>query len=84
MEDWPAAASVADRSLALAPSYWYARFLKIGALARMGRCEEARHERSLLLARDPDFRVERAEVIPFARPELNRFLIEGFLMADRD
>ena len=84
VEDWPAAAAVADRSLALAPSYWYARFLKIGALARMGRCEEARHERSLLLARDPDFRVERAEVIPFARPELNRFLIEGFLMADRD
>ena len=80
VEDWPAAAAAADRSLALAPSYWYARFLKVGALARMGRREEARRERSLLLARDPDFRVERAEVIPFARAELNRFLIDGYLM----
>ena len=50
------------------------------ALARMGRREEARRERSLLLARDPDFRVERAEVIPFARAELSRFLIDGYLM----
>ena len=80
VEDWPAAAAAADRSLALVPSYWYARFLKVGALARMGRREEARRERSLLLARDPDFRVERAEVIPFARAELNRFLIDGYLM----
>ncbi len=81
IEDWPSAVASADRSLALAPSYWYARFLKIGALARMGRHEEAGHEHSILLARDPEFRVERAEVIPFARLELNRRLIDGFGIA---
>ncbi len=37
VEDWQAAIAAADRSLNLSPGYFYARFLKIGALMRSGR-----------------------------------------------
>jgi tetratricopeptide (TPR) repeat protein len=77
--DWADAAVSAERSLTLAPSYWYARFLKIGALARSGRCEEARAEREILLAQDADFQVEKVDWIPFADKALNRYLIDAYL-----
>jgi TolB-like protein/class 3 adenylate cyclase len=76
--DWAGAIGTADRSLTLAPSYWYARFLKIGALARMDRLDEARAEHAILLAQDPGFSVQKVEWIPFIDKSLNRFLIEGY------
>ena len=80
--DWEGAAVTAERSLTLAPSYWYARFLKVGALARTGRCGEARAERAILLAQDAGFRVEKAEVIPFVDKAINRHLIDAYLAAE--
>jgi len=80
--DWDGAAQTAERSLTLAPSYWYARFLKIGALARTGRCEEARDERAILLAQDAGFVIEKVEWVPFARKALNRQLIDAYLAAE--
>lgn len=80
--DWEGAAVTAERSLTLAPSYWYARFLKVGALARTGRCGEARAERAILLAQDAGFRVEKAEWIPFVDKALNRYLLDAYLAAE--
>lgn len=80
--DWAGAVATADRSLSLAPSYWYVRFLKIGALARTNRCEEARAERAILLAQDPGFKVEKVEWIPFVDKALNRQLIDAYRGAD--
>lgn len=79
--DFAAAAQTAARSLSLAPSYWYARFLRIGALARLGRMEEAAAEKAVLFARHPQFTTLRVEWIPFVRPALNRALIEAYGLA---
>jgi adenylate cyclase len=76
--DWDGAIGTADRSLALAPSYWYARFLKIGALARLERVDAARAEHAILMAQYPDFGIEKVEWIPFTDKALNRHLIEGY------
>ena len=70
--------TTADRSLSLAPSYWYPRFVKIAALARLGRMEEAGQERGILFARHPSFATRRVEWIPFADKALNRFLIDAY------
>ncbi|RST87172.1 adenylate/guanylate cyclase domain-containing protein [Aquibium carbonis] len=80
--DWAGAAATAERSLSLAPSYWYARFLKIGALARTERCVEARAERAILLAQDASFHVQKVEWIPFVDKSLNRQLIDAYLGAE--
>jgi adenylate cyclase len=80
--EWQQAVDAADRSLMLSPGYWYARFLKIGALARLGRLDEARAEVANMRHRYPDFSHSRAEYIPFAEKEANAFLIEGYLMAE--
>ena len=45
--NWPAAIEAANRSLALAPNYFYASYLKAGALARSEQFPEARHEAKL-------------------------------------
>ncbi|RUV13474.1 adenylate/guanylate cyclase domain-containing protein [Mesorhizobium sp. M1A.F.Ca.IN.022.04.1.1] len=78
VEDWPAAIAVADRSLNLSPGYFYARFLKIGALMRSGRLEEAERERAILATRHPDFSEQRIRWIPFVDPAKNNFLIANF------
>lgn len=80
--DWEGAILSTERSLMLAPAYWYARFLKAGALARTGRREEARAERAILLGQDPRFTVEKAELIPFADKAYNRLLIDAYLTAE--
>ncbi|MFN3549220.1 MAG: adenylate/guanylate cyclase domain-containing protein [Mesorhizobium sp.] len=80
--DWEGGAATAERSLMLAPAYWYARFLKVGALARSGRCEEARAERAILLAQDVGFTIQKAELIPFVDKALNRYLIDAYLAAE--
>ena len=55
VEDWPSAAKAADRALNLSPGYFYARFLKIGALMRAGRHEDASREKAIFQARHPGF-----------------------------
>ncbi|WP_127595541.1 adenylate/guanylate cyclase domain-containing protein [Nitratireductor alexandrii] len=77
-EDWRAAATAADRSLSLAPSYWYARFLKIVALGALGEGAAAAAEHAILFARHPQFSTTRVEWVPYSRPELNRFLIATY------
>ncbi|RWG80232.1 adenylate/guanylate cyclase domain-containing protein [Mesorhizobium sp.] len=81
VEDWPAAIAVADRSLNLSPGYFYARFLKIGALMRSGRRDEARRELAIFATRHPDFSEQRIRWIPFADPAKNKFLIANFDLA---
>jgi hypothetical protein len=64
--------------LSLAPSYWYARFLKIVALGALGEHAAAAAENAILFARHPQFSTMRVEWIPYSRPELNRFLIAAY------
>ncbi|MDG4881537.1 adenylate/guanylate cyclase domain-containing protein [Mesorhizobium sp. WSM4884] len=78
VEDWPAAIAVADRSLNLSPGYFYARFLKIGALIRSGRRDEAERELAIFATRHPDFSEQRIRWIPFVDPAKNNFLIANF------
>ncbi|MDX8504245.1 adenylate/guanylate cyclase domain-containing protein [Mesorhizobium captivum] len=78
VEDWPAAIAVADRSLNLSPSYFYARFLKIGALMRSGRRDEAERELAIFGTRHPDFSEQRIRWIPFVDSAKNNFLIANF------
>ncbi|MDX8464389.1 adenylate/guanylate cyclase domain-containing protein [Mesorhizobium sp. VK23B] len=78
VEDWPAAIAVADRSLNLSPGYFYARFLKIGALIRSGRRDEAERELAIFATRHPDFSEQRIRWIPFADAAKNNFLIANF------
>ncbi len=81
LEDWPAAIETAQRSLALSPGYFYARFLKIGALARVGRMDEALRERRIFDTRHPDFTVQRVRWIPFVDRAANDALIANFELA---
>ncbi|CCV06921.1 TPR repeat-containing protein [Mesorhizobium metallidurans STM 2683] len=81
VEDWPSVIATADRSLNLSPGYFYARFLKIGALMRGGREEEARREMAVFATRHPDFSEQRVRWIPFADKAANEFLIGNFEMA---
>lgn len=78
VEDWPAAIATAERSLNLSPSYFYARFLKIGALMRSGRRDEAARELAIFMTRHPDFSEQRIRWIPFVDPAKNNFLIANF------
>ena len=75
VEDWPSAIATADRSLNLSPGYFYARFVKIGALMRSGRPEDAKRELAIFMARHPDFSEQRVRWIPFADKAANEFLI---------
>lgn len=79
--NWPGAIEAADRSLSLAPNYFYASYLKVGALARLGRLEEARQEAGLFHARHPDFEYKWIEWIPFRDKAVNRGMIENFELA---
>lgn len=81
VHDWDSAITTADRSLSLSPGYFYARFLKVGALACSGRSEEAKREMAIFFARHPDFSNERVEWIPFVEKSANAFLIENFELA---
>ncbi|RUW30421.1 adenylate/guanylate cyclase domain-containing protein [Mesorhizobium sp. M1E.F.Ca.ET.041.01.1.1] len=78
VEDWPAAIAIADRSLNLSPGYFYARFLKIGALMRSGRRDEAKRELAIFATRHPDFSERRIRWIPFVDAAKNNFLIANF------
>ena len=80
MESWEAAVDAADRSLMLSPAYWYARFLKIGALGRLGR--DASREIAALRHRDAEFALERARLVPFSDKSHNERLIANYLTAD--
>ncbi|WP_159586710.1 adenylate/guanylate cyclase domain-containing protein [Chelativorans xinjiangense] len=78
---WDEAIKTADRSLSLSPGYFYARFLKIGALARSRRLDDARRELSIFRTRHPDFTNERIEWIPFADASAKAALISNFELA---
>lgn len=76
VHDWSSAIETADRSLSLSPGYFYARFLKIGALMRSGQPDAARRELAVFQTRHPDFSSERVGWIPFVDKAANAFLIE--------
>jgi adenylate cyclase len=79
--DWPTAIATADRSLDLSPAYFYARFLKIGALVRSGRLEEGRSEMAIFRTRHPDFTPMRVRWIPFAERTIIENLLANFMAA---
>jgi adenylate cyclase len=80
-QNWPAVIEAADRSLSLAPNYFYASYLKAGALARSGRLAEARREVELFRARHPDFERKWIDWIPFRDKSVNEGMIENFKLA---
>ncbi|WP_276121425.1 adenylate/guanylate cyclase domain-containing protein [Pararhizobium qamdonense] len=79
--NWPAAIEAANRSLALAPNYFYASYLKAGALARSEHFPEARHEAKLFRTRHPEFERRWIEWIPFKDRSVNDSIIENFQLA---
>lgn len=79
--NWPAAIDAANRSLALAPNYFYASYLKAGALARSEQFPEARHEAKLFRTRHPEFERRWIEWIPFKDRSVNDSIIENFQLA---
>jgi TolB-like protein/class 3 adenylate cyclase len=81
IHDWSAAIETADRSLTLSPGYFYARYIKVGALMRNGQHEAAARELAVFQTRHPDFSSQRMGWIPFADKAANAFLIENFEMA---
>ena len=81
VQNWDHAIATADRSLNLSPSYFYARFLKIGALMRKRRHEEAKQEMQIFQTRHADFSHQKVAWIPFVDKSVNTFLIENFEMA---
>ena len=81
IEDWAAAIAAAERSLSLSPGYFYARFLKIGALARSGRLEDAKREMTIFATRHPDFSDQRIRWIPFVDKAANEMLIANVELA---
>ncbi len=83
-EQWDDAIAAAEASLGLSPRYFYARFLKIGALMRSNRVEEARREKALFHAYHPDFSLDRVAWIPFAEKSATAFLISNFSLADQN
>lgn len=76
--DWQAAAETAERSLALSPGYFYARFVRIGALMRLGRRDEASRELAVFRTRHPDFTVQRVRWIPFVDKSSVELLVGNF------
>ena len=82
IQDWPSAIATADRSLNLSPGYFYARFLKIGALMKSARTQEAKRELAIFATRHPDFSEQRVRWIPFADSAANEFLIANFELAN--
>ncbi|MFC5587225.1 adenylate/guanylate cyclase domain-containing protein [Nitratireductor kimnyeongensis] len=83
-ERWDEAIAAAEASLGLSPRYFYARFLKIGALARCDRVDDARRERAIFNAYHPDFSLERVAWIPFAQKSATAFLIDNFNIANQE
>ena len=81
IEDWAAAIATAERSLSLSPGYFYAQFLKIGALARSGRLEDAKREMTIFATRHPDFSDQRIRWIPFVDKAANEILIANVELA---
>jgi adenylate cyclase len=80
-QNWSAAIEAADRSLSLAPNYFYASYLKAGALARSERFAEARQEVDLFRTRHPEFERRWIEWIPFKDRSVNEGMIENFQLA---
>ena len=78
VQNWDQAIEAADRSLNLSPGYFYSRFLKIGALKRKGRHEDAAQEMQIFQTRHPDFSHKKVEWIPFVEKSANRLLIDNF------
>ncbi|MDP3896450.1 MAG: adenylate/guanylate cyclase domain-containing protein [Mesorhizobium sp.] len=81
VHDWSSAIETADRSLSLSPGYFYARVLKIGALMRIGRQDEARREMEIFRTRHPDFTTQRVRWIPFVDKAANELMVENFELA---
>lgn len=76
---WERAAEVATRSLSLSPGYFLSRIIKIGALAKLNRHEEAKTELQVFRNRNPDFDMQRLEMIPYVDQAYNRRLRDTFL-----
>ncbi len=81
IHDWGSAIETADRSLSLSPGYFYARYIKVGALMRSARHEEAARDLAVFRTRHPEFSSQRVGWIPFVDKAANAFLIQNFEMA---
>ena len=80
--DFDASAGAAKASLELSPAYWYSGLIRVGSLFRAGREAEAAAELNAFRLRHPHFRMRQAELVPYADPASNRFLIGNFRAAE--
>lgn len=71
----------ADQSLIRRMAYWYAHALKINALARQGKRDEARWAAAELRATKPGFSLDSVDWLPFVDRKWNDFIREGLAMA---
>jgi adenylate cyclase len=78
--DWEQAIDYADKALGLRPAYWYARTVKIGALARRGDHAYAAEELGILRAQHPNFSRTHIEWLPFKDRKWTDYLIEGITL----
>jgi adenylate cyclase len=72
------AVETASQSLALSPGYFLSRIVKIGALGRLGRLDEADAELQIFRHRSPDFDMKRVEWIPYVDASFNRSLLDTY------
>ncbi len=71
------ALSHAEHALARRPGYWLIHVVRINALVRLGRIEEAGRAHAELLRLKPDFAIDRLDWLDFMNAEMQQFLRDG-------
>jgi TolB-like protein len=79
--NWDEAIAHADLSLNRRVAYWYAHTLKINALVRCDRIDDARAAAADLRAAKPDFTINLVDWVPFVDGKWNAFIREGLVSA---
>ena len=75
------AVATATESLRRRPRYVYAHMVRIGALARLGRAEEAEAALARLLEARPDFSLEQVRWLPFTDRHWIGYITKGLDLA---
>ena len=72
----------AEQALLLRAGYWMPYIIKVNALLRLDRRDEARAALGELLEMRPDFTADFIDWTPFVDPKWNHFLRQGMNLAD--
>ncbi len=63
-------------------AFWYSHVIKINALARLGRLDQARAAVVDLMEIKPGFSIDAVDWVPFVDSKWNDFIRDGFQMAE--